>query len=413
MSSRKSQRCINKKGKKDGNGMATSTEENICTIDEIMEKFKRLEENVSQLKRECKKKEDDLKQGWESEFKTRIKIEEELARNERDKQQAMMERDIVIRRYQILEEKEQNKEALLISEMKINKELERRVEEIEFKIACLENKETTKETTKETKETKKACLESKEKNMEVLFEKIVDRNEKEPQNVLGRATEIQKVSEELEGKQDGSLVVVNERGARQDRKQDDGTCEEISNVRRKGKKKVLLIGDFNSKTAQEFCKEKCFGAWAMPRVDISELEKMVKKSKKAEVELLEEIVVYVGREDVRRNDETENIVKNLRTLFSTIKEKYGDKAEITLCKWSNKLGRYINKRLEDTCKDENVKLLRINPRWETMNNGRDKKEIWEKAIGIAIKNSMLNKQKPKEMDKDFCFWPGTSWKKKI
>lgn len=122
-------------------------------------------------------------------------------------------------------------------------------------------------------------------------------------------------------------------------------------------------------------------------------------------------MIYVGREEVNRNEPTENIIRDLTRLFKTVKEKYGAEVKVNMCKWSNYIGKYINERIGKVCEEEKIHVIKINPRWEIEDVKSQNKQGIEKAIGIAIKKSITVGQKPKENRR--VFRPVVFWKKKM
>jgi hypothetical protein len=344
--------------------------------EKLTEEVKTLNTKVFNMENKWKIDQENLKrckEGWEKEYNTRRQVEEELDKSEMEKKRMEMKLEVLVKRWSDYEEKIQQKDMRIFTELRNINELNRRVEDLEYKIVCLGNTEDE---------------EGEEERQKIKVKTKV------------RVIDLEQTREETDVK--GS-------------DQEDGIMRNANNDNTKnnkeGKRKVLLVGDFGNKTAGEFCKEEGFGAWPLPGIDINNLGKMIGKSRKAENELPEELVIYVGREDVKRNDKSEDVARNLKELFKTTKEKYGDEVKISMCKWSNNLGRYLNEKMAHVCVEENINLLKINPRWEMGNSAGEMKGMWDKAIGIAIKKSLTTGQQPKESG--WGFRPIVYWKKKV
>jgi hypothetical protein len=410
MSLRKSQRCKSDKEVKISRGR------NECLFDEMTTNFKCLEEKFSRLEKEWVKKEDDLKRGWEMEYKTRKEIEEELVRNEIAMQRVVLERDVISRRCEILEENEKRKDEMLMSEIRQRNKLERRVEDIELKLVFLDtgivqSDEECMTVTKHVKEIgnsvdkNAACFDNTAVNAYTQHKKVRkstnDCNTKHKKE-RNREDKVRKAQEQenipVEGVDANIIIgdsIENE--------------EELVNIGRNRKeekrvtgknKLLLLVGDINTKTAREFCKEEGWRSWTLPGIDINNLEKMIKTSRKSENESPDELIIYVGREDVRRNDRSETIVMNLSKLFKTTREKYGNEVKINMCRWSKNIGRYLNEKITEICREEKVNMIKINPRWEIEEGEKSEMYInWQVAIGKAIRKSMkYGQQKQNEPD---------------
>jgi hypothetical protein len=388
MSQKKSQR-----GKKLEDVVEDLSKE-VCEIRMKMEKkeeeVRKLRNVVVNMEIEGKKDKADYKRcmkGWENEYKIRQQVVEELVASETEKKKMDIKLETLIRRWNVYEARIQEKDQLISSEIRKNSELKTRIEELELRMVCWESEKDEKDKQLERK---------KQKDSEINMVQFIELETSKDENKEDDRSGGQEVGK-------GRKIVNISRNGKNGKKSDEG--------KGKGKGKILLIGDVSNKTAREFCKVEGFGAWPLPGIDIDNLEKMIRNSKKAETESPEELLIYVGREDVQRNDKTENIVKNLGRLIKTAKEKYGREVKINVCKWSNYIGRYLNEQMDKLCDEEKVNMIRINPRWEMEDLQGEKREIREKAIGIAIKKAMTVGQKPKEYG--WGFRPVVFWKKKL
>lgn len=331
-------------------------------------------------------------EGWEMEYRTKQQVVEELDKSEMEKSKMARELEFLVRRWNEYEVRVEEKDHLILSEVTKNLEMKQRLEEIEIKMVCWESAKY-----EETKKLEKIYLNHRP-CLNKEFEKEVEtENEVTCYNKEEEIIDVQEIERENE-------LDIND-GSRSRR---NGKGEKRKDV---GNKRILLVGDVSSRIAREFCKEEGFGAWTLPGIDINNLEKKIRKSKNAVNETPEHIVIYVGREEVNRNEPIESIIRDLTRLFKTVKEKYGSEVKVNMCKWSKYIGKYINERIGKVCEEQKIQMIKINPRWEIEDVKSQNKQGIEKAIGIAIKKSITVGQKPKE--NRGVFRPGVFWKKKM
>jgi hypothetical protein len=359
------------------------------------EEVRKLMNMVVNMEIEAKKDKDNYKRcmdGWKLEYNIRQQVVENLDRSEMEKQKMEMKLEILVRRWNEYEARTQEKDKMIFSEIRKNFDLETRIEDLELRMVCWESEKDGKDKQIEGK---------MQKEREIKESQIIEIEPKK-----GDKGDVEEGDEQESGRGN----VVTDSIAENTNKNRKGVKDKI-NDQGKQKRRILLVGDVKIKTAREFCKEEGFKAWTLPGIDIVSLERKIRSSKKAKNESPEELLLYVGHEDIKRNDKSENIVKNLARLIKTTKEKYGEEVKIKLCKWSDYLGRYLNAQIDKLSVEEKVKMIRINPRWEMEDIPGEIKERREKAIGIALRKTMTVGQRPKE--NGWGFRPAVFWKKKV
>lgn len=336
------------------------------------EEMRNIKNQIEIMEVEWKKDREKCKkylEGWEMEYRTRQQVVEELDKNEEEKKRLAMEIQMLVSRWNIYETRIVEKDLMISTEIRKNIEVKQRMEELEMKMLCWES-------AKEEEEKKLG-------NRQNLFPENMDKVHTHKNVVSNNNPVNQNRIQEVEIE-----MVTNQVSLRKSKN------VENEKTRDAGNRKFLLVGDVNTKIAREFCKEEGFGAWSIPGTDIDNLESRIRNSKKAETESPKEIVIYVGRRDVSRNDKCETITMNLTKLFKTTKEKYGEDVKINMCGWSKNIGRYLNEKIAKVCTEENVNMIKINPRWEMEvdedRNGMTSK--WLVAIGTAIRKSMKEGQ---------------------
>lgn len=340
-------------------------------------------------------------EGWESEYKIRLQVVEELDKSEMEKNELAKKLVLMVNRWNEFERNVQ-----IFSEMRKNSELNRRVEDLECTLGCWGN--SAEKEGKEDKQTNNEnqnalAVETEKASDEVRGTGGIGKKSRNVYEMRDTRWEMEESVDKGNGVDEGNEQLAFRKEPDEENCENAiGICDTHAENSRvsimdgaqnaEKKKKVLLIGDVNNKIAREFCQENSFGAWILPGIDIVGLTNKIKKSRRVAEEEPGEVVLYVGRSDISRNDRTEIIIRDLKTLLQTAKERYGNKVKVSICKWSNNIGDYLNKQFVKVCDEENVRFIKINPSWEMVGRCFDSREMRCTAIGKALRKTLLGGQ---------------------
>lgn len=362
-----------------------------CFREEII-KIKTVVDNFSKMEHDRNKKIDELKKGWEMEYRTRREIEEELARTEMVKQRIELERDVLMRRCEMLEENEKNKDELLFTEIRRGKEMESKIENIELQLACLESRGQNKEVERteinvDTRGINKFMTiehqkinRKKNKYTNPRHKKEVKRKGCSEIECDGRENEVNKEQEnenkinEEETRGDEIVIVEDtsseiEESKEEQRGKEEGTKRVREDVLIIGDSMILHTGKEIKKMGLEFS-TKCY-----PGIRTDHLKKVMERDEMiAEMKDKKVVIVHTGTNSVR------GWLKNGRTVIDTwemlkeIKTKIPE-AQIVLTSviYRKDIGKneidLVNKQVEWVTSKFGCSFININA-W-----------IWEDCLG--------------------------------